>query len=332
MIPVEREAPSDPKRSCARCRGESWVCENHSSEPQGHDDACNGAGAPCPDCNPLASDHSRALAEVERLRALLRETVQVADVGEPRPVRFDLPVPRRADTPEAREIWAGVEKAAENCPEWAREQVREAARADAERVKEAAVVWFIERGQPEGQVPTMWWSSNGRWTTDANEAIPFDSKADADAVIENRSGVLLRQRFGRATEHTFVRAALRASPSATSDANQPYADVGDGRLAERVAWMIGRPDAVTLIVACKIIEEVRNHDATFAAPVARNETPDDGAAFVEAFDALHDTVLDAVNRLRAFRGEDSLASEIATDLESAVEAAASLSHVLNKGE
>lgn len=41
---------------CATCGGDRWVCEEHPSEPQDHDDDddCRGAGAPCPDCNPLA--------------------------------------------------------------------------------------------------------------------------------------------------------------------------------------------------------------------------------------------------------------------------------------
>lgn len=56
-------------QTCGQCRGDGWVCENHRSESQGHDDACSGAGEPCPACNPLATEFSRALAENERLRA-----------------------------------------------------------------------------------------------------------------------------------------------------------------------------------------------------------------------------------------------------------------------
>jgi hypothetical protein len=34
---------------CETCRGERWTCEFQSDRPVNHDD-CDGASAPCPDC------------------------------------------------------------------------------------------------------------------------------------------------------------------------------------------------------------------------------------------------------------------------------------------
>lgn len=56
---------------CPNCRGDRWVCENHRSEAQGHDDACSGAGEPCPACNPMATEFSRVLHERDMLRAVV---------------------------------------------------------------------------------------------------------------------------------------------------------------------------------------------------------------------------------------------------------------------
>ena len=76
-------ASNDPRGSekpyCANCRGDGWVCENHRSETQGHDDACSGAGEPCPSCNPLATEFSRVLHERDQLRA---EIVRLRASGE----------------------------------------------------------------------------------------------------------------------------------------------------------------------------------------------------------------------------------------------------------
>lgn len=68
-------------------------------------------------------------------------------------------------------------------------------------------VWLIERGQPERQVPTVWWADEHRWTSDANKAFKFSSRAAAQEVI----GLRLtppQARYGgasaRAVEHAFV--------------------------------------------------------------------------------------------------------------------------------
>jgi hypothetical protein len=36
--------------TCARCRGELWICEEHADRPFPHD-GCVGPGVPCPSCN-----------------------------------------------------------------------------------------------------------------------------------------------------------------------------------------------------------------------------------------------------------------------------------------
>jgi len=68
-------------------------------------------------------------------------------------------------------------------------------------------VWLIERGQPERQVPTVWWVDEHRWTSDANKAFRFSARAAAQEVI----GLTLtppQARYGgpsaRAVEHVFL--------------------------------------------------------------------------------------------------------------------------------
>ena len=46
--------------NCQRCGDTEWVCENHIDKPW--PDVCDcGAGAPCPNCNELASDYAKAM-------------------------------------------------------------------------------------------------------------------------------------------------------------------------------------------------------------------------------------------------------------------------------
>jgi hypothetical protein len=55
----------------------------------------------------------------------------------------------------------------------------------------ALQMWLIERGQPERQVPTVWWADRKRWgltymddwTDDANKAFRFESREAAEEVI-----------------------------------------------------------------------------------------------------------------------------------------------------
>ena len=66
--------------------------------------------------------------------------------------------------------------------------------------------WLIERGQPEGIDPPVYYSTYAaktKWTPDANLAVRFTSKADAEAFIEDRWGFI-----SRAVEHGFVEHGL----------------------------------------------------------------------------------------------------------------------------
>ena len=46
--------------NCKRCGDTEWVCENHNDKPW--PDVCDcGAGAPCPNCNELASEYAKAM-------------------------------------------------------------------------------------------------------------------------------------------------------------------------------------------------------------------------------------------------------------------------------
>jgi hypothetical protein len=73
-------------------------------------------------------------------------------------------------------------------------------------------VWLIERGQPEGQEPTIWWRGKeqsgvpymGLWTETAHDAMAFSSKATAEAFIASNY-----IRLRRATEHVFLNRADR---------------------------------------------------------------------------------------------------------------------------
>ncbi len=56
---------------CATCKGEGWVCEDHTNVPWGEGDSCcGGAGAPCK-CNRLHRDNwtpeMKARAELNKV-------------------------------------------------------------------------------------------------------------------------------------------------------------------------------------------------------------------------------------------------------------------------
>jgi hypothetical protein len=38
---------------CGTCKGEGWVCENHTDKHWSNGCCCGGAGSPCPECNQL---------------------------------------------------------------------------------------------------------------------------------------------------------------------------------------------------------------------------------------------------------------------------------------
>ncbi len=91
------------------------------------------------------------------------------------------------------------------------------------------LAWLIERGQPEGQVPTVWWADRKRWgltymddwTDDAFKAFRFASREAAEEVITakftppaSRGGP-----SARAVEHGFIReSADSAAPVTLRDA------------------------------------------------------------------------------------------------------------------
>lgn len=71
----------------------------------------------------------------------------------------------------------------------------------------AATFWLVERGQERGQVPTVWWDGR-EWTETAVNALRFESRAVAEAYIDERSGFPIPShggpigsRFGIAVEH-----------------------------------------------------------------------------------------------------------------------------------
>ena len=65
-------------------------------------------------------------------------------------------------------------------------------------------VWLIERGQPEGQSPLLWWTGKA-WNQNAVCAKRYKTKADAETEIEANSGIAgIHRVFGRATEHLFI--------------------------------------------------------------------------------------------------------------------------------
>ncbi len=76
--------------------------------------------------------------------------------------------------------------------------------------------WLIERGQPEGQVPTVWLehslehlARDKHWTTNAREAAMFPSRETAEAYIrEHFTSTVTSQNpvaaTARAVEHGFM--------------------------------------------------------------------------------------------------------------------------------
>lgn len=86
---------------------------------------------------------------------------------------------------------------------------------------ETQFAWLIERGQPERQVPTVWWTGTD-WTTDAHAAEKYATRDIAERVIVARSpipshrppGSLSLPRFGRSVEHGFHSASPDSEPGA----------------------------------------------------------------------------------------------------------------------
>lgn len=68
-----------------------------------------------------------------------------------------------------------------------------------------ASVYLIERAQPERQFPTMWWTHDLEWTEDVNKATRFDTRIEAEAMLEKHSGIKgVHPAFGHVTEHVWM--------------------------------------------------------------------------------------------------------------------------------
>lgn len=73
------------------------------------------------------------------------------------------------------------------------------------------VFWLIERGQSEGQAPTLWWLGYNMadfpnlWTKDAARAKRFRTRKAAQWELDQLSGIHgIHSPFGRVTEHALV--------------------------------------------------------------------------------------------------------------------------------
>ena len=102
-----------------------------------------------------------------------------------------------------------------------------AARATAPAGLREGTAWLIERGQPEGQSPTVWWgvtdSRTGAygWVDSAWAADQFATREEAQAVID-RFDLPNHPFHARAVEHGFVRDLLASEPTWThTDHNDP---------------------------------------------------------------------------------------------------------------
>jgi hypothetical protein len=93
-----------------------------------------------------------------------------------------------------------------------------------------AAIYLIERSQPEGQFPTMWWMHALEWTEDANKATRFDTRTAAEAMLEKHSGIKgVHRAFGHVTPHLWLnrdradepRGGASSSGSAPEPQNAP---------------------------------------------------------------------------------------------------------------
>lgn len=78
---------------CPRCAGLEWVCENHTdrpwAEPGKYPHSCDcGAGAPCPECNPLHRNHAQAETVDDLVAAMIAERERLRDQEDAGPDQF----------------------------------------------------------------------------------------------------------------------------------------------------------------------------------------------------------------------------------------------------
>lgn len=70
-----------------------------------------------------------------------------------------------------------------------------------------AVVWLIERGQAQGQSPSVWWTGDA-WTLEAIRAKRFSSKVECEQYATGNALLTgidsVHPRTWQATEHIFV--------------------------------------------------------------------------------------------------------------------------------
>lgn len=72
------------------------------------------------------------------------------------------------------------------------------------------IFYLIERGQPEGQDPPVWWVGYSvefghQWTNDATKARKFPSRSAASKALDEISGVPgVHQPMGHVEEHAFI--------------------------------------------------------------------------------------------------------------------------------
>jgi hypothetical protein len=74
---------------CPCCRDTRWVCEEHPDKPMDHD-GCEGAGKPCPDCNPSSRGKVPVLPPDFEIVRSQRDENEVLDergrlLGQPNP-------------------------------------------------------------------------------------------------------------------------------------------------------------------------------------------------------------------------------------------------------
>ena len=91
--------------------------------------------------------------------------------------------------------------------------------------REGLNAWLIERGQPENQIPTIWWIENdpsrkkqdrkygGRWTEDANKAAKFATREEAEIEAEH-----FVYHAYHVCEHVFLSPLTPPAPRATEQA------------------------------------------------------------------------------------------------------------------
>lgn len=127
--------------------------------------------------------------------------------------------------------------------------------------------WLIERGQPEGQVPTVWFSHTYRdrpWVTDAWQASMFRTSEEADAYISDHLTHPTRGASARAVEHGFLAAPDRPSsplsPQELFDANRAYLTANGWEERGPKSWPWRHPSEQFNRAFCSALDEQFRRD------------------------------------------------------------------------